>query len=982
MSDFPSVYTKNNAFQTKFLNVVVEFEGTDIKFSLVPTYKKIRYGDPGLNYGDPGIVYGGLRRLDGVYAYLSPNSNLSLSQKLEPEQGRASAGTLSLEFIDFNGFMTNFVTSGKVFDELLGSKMVKVWVGYQNSSFREDYFVVFRGYVTGVQLAPTKCIMQITDANIKRKQQCFYTGKTQVRAIQKNFIPGNVGLNTITISNHGLQDGMIVNFFSTSALPEPLDSTRDYYVYARTTNTFEVSSTSINSVSNNFLPSNVGSNTISIINHGYVDGTKITFTTTGTLPTGLLLLTDYYVISSSRNSFKVSSSDNGTEITFGGGGTGQHTVTSKPNIIQFSTTGSGTHTVLMKEVGSQSQVIPIEKNDGLTQAIIGPNGLYDSSVQTFIKIGDEYMQYSPAGIGVDTITVTRAQLESLAVSHAVADEISNPVQLEGNILDLSLKIMLSGTTGPWIENVVVSSFGTSNSIVLPDGVDAVEDYGLARGDYVYVTGSVSNNSTFTVKTFGDSGGYPNKVIFFNETIVPEFPTSGVFSIRSQYDTLPDNLGNGLRPIDIDVERWQYIQTLFVSRPENVFRILIEEPMSPKELIEKEFLLPNSLYSATRFGRISCAATRPPLAGNTLVVLDSSNVKDPQTTTVQRSLNTRRFFNEVQYQFDYDTSGKSTNVTKILDSSSLSKTTVSSVLPIQAKGMRSDLGAQTLVDKRGGYLLRRYKDAAFEISLKTNWEAASLIQVTDTVAVYDNGGLQIANLNTGERDLGNQLFEVIEWSLDIKSGSSQLKLLSSPGYQVTDRFGGIAPSSQLDVGSTTSQVILKDSFGALYPGAEWKKWEPILGDSVVIRSSDYSIQYITTIISFDPIDPNKVVVNPALPLAPPANYVMELDQYAEPNPAVNQKSKLLFQYIDPTLTVTSGVSTTQFNVSSGDALKVVPGLPVSIHNADFSIQSSEATVDTVVGTLVTLKTAIEFIPSAGQLVELVGFLDNLGAYRIL
>jgi len=980
MSGFPLVYEQNNAFPTKFLNIVVEFEGTDVMFSMVPTYKKVRYGDPDLVYGEPGIVYGGLRKLDGVFDYISPNSNLTISQKLEPEQGRASAGTLSLEFIDFNGYMTNFVSSGQVFDDILGGKMVKVWVGYQNSSFREDYFVVFRGYVTSVNLSPTKCIMQFTDANIKRKQQCFYTGKTQVRAIQKDFL--TAGLDTITILNHGFQDGMKVQFFTTGALPKPLDGNNEYWIYARTANTFQVSSTDITIRSRDFAPANVGTDTIGIVNNGFTDGTKVNFTTTGTLPGGLSLLVDYFVVSSSTNSFKVSGSENGTEITFGGGGTGQHTITTKPNIVQYSTPGTGTQTVLMKDLGIYSPVVPIEKNDGLTVSILGPNGLYDSSVSTYLKIDDEYMLYAPGAIGTDTVNVSRAQLDSLATDHAVGNEVSNPTVLEGNVIDLSLKIMLSGTIGTWIDSIIIQSFGGSNSIILPDGKDAVEDYGLARGDYIYISGSAFNNSTFTVKTFGDSGGYPNKIIFVNETIIPEVTTSGVFAIRSQYDTFPDNLGNGLRPIDIDVARWQYIQNLFVSRPENVFRILIDTPQSPKELIEKEFLLPNSLYSATRFGRISCAATRPPLAGETLVVLDSSNIKDPNTITVQRALNTRRFFNEVQYQFDYDSSGKSTNVTNILDSQSVSITDTSSVLPIQAKGLRSDLGAQTLVDKRGGYLLRRYKNAAYEITLNTNWEAASLIQVTDTVAVYDNGTLKIANLDTGQRDLGAQLFEVIDWALDIKSGSAKLKLLASPGYQITDRFGGIAPSSVLTSGSTTSQVIIQDSYGALYPGQEWKKWEPILGDEVIIRSPDYSVQYISAIVAFDPVDPNKISISPAIGSPPPAGYIMELKDYAVPTAAVNYKSKLLFQYIDPTLTVVSGVSVTQFNVSLLDAAKMSPGLPVQINNADYSIQSSEATVDSIVGPLVTLKTAIEFIPAAGQFVNLVGFTDLLGPYRLL
>ncbi len=81
-------------------------------------------------------------------------------------------------------------------------------------------------------------------------------------------------------------------------------------------------------------------------------------------------------------------------------------------------------------------------------------------------------------------------------------------------------------------------------------------------------------------------------------------------------------------------------------------------------------------------------------------------------------------------------------------------------------------------------------------------------------------------------------------------------------------------------------------------------------------------------------------------------------------------------------MTSGTSTTVFKVDPLRAAEISPNLPVFIRNSDFSLVSSEAMVDSVVGDEVTLKTEIEFTPSAGQFVELIGFIDGLGPYRIL
>ena len=59
--------------------------------------------------------------------------------------------------------------------------------------------------------------------------------------------------------------------------------------------------------------------------HGLDIGDVIRFTTTGTLPTGLALSTDYYVVAVPiNNSFYVSATESGTPIVYTDGGTGTH----------------------------------------------------------------------------------------------------------------------------------------------------------------------------------------------------------------------------------------------------------------------------------------------------------------------------------------------------------------------------------------------------------------------------------------------------------------------------------------------------------------------------------------------------------------------------------------------------------------------------------------------------------------------------------
>lgn len=59
--------------------------------------------------------------------------------------------------------------------------------------------------------------------------------------------------------------------------------------------------------------------------HGLAEGDCVQFTTSDTLPAGLSLTTNYYVISVTTNTFQVSATRGGTAVTSTDAGTGTHT---------------------------------------------------------------------------------------------------------------------------------------------------------------------------------------------------------------------------------------------------------------------------------------------------------------------------------------------------------------------------------------------------------------------------------------------------------------------------------------------------------------------------------------------------------------------------------------------------------------------------------------------------------------------------------
>ena len=828
---YPDKYLLFNEQQSKALNVVVRIEGSPDDFSLFPTFTRVRYGDPHVKFGDPGLIWGGLRKLGNVRSYLSMESAISITQRLEPEQGRASVSTLSLVFIDKDGYMSKLVSpGGGIITEILGSKDVQIFLGYQKTSFPEDYFTVYRGVVSGVVIGTGKVTLKLSDPNQRRKSKICQ--------------------------------------------PE-------------------------------------------------------TVKTTGAVMPGDLII----------------------------------------------------------PVGGLSSKFYTH--------ILGPNGAFDTSVKTFAKIEDEFMQYLPGGNVVFPLTVSRGQRGTAAVAHAAGEAVTHSIELSGHAIDLALKVMLSGWAGPWKTSVPCSALGTTtdplnlatNVILLLPLINADTDYGLVAGDYITISGSTAgNNQTVTIVGFADVFGNPNRSILISAAMNLENPASSVLlAFRSKYDTLPKQAGCKLDPTAIDVKGHELLKSRYLSGTEYQLRIFIPDSESGKDFIEQEFYRPLGAYALTRYGRLSVGFTRPPLPGDHLVFLDSSNVKDPGSITVTRDMNSRTFFNEIKYEFDATDDGKYESVVYTIDTDSANDDTgmgIVSTLPIQARGVKTDLNGALLATRRSNGLLSRYKRAAYDITLKVFWKVASVIESGDVVVLTDNGGLKITNLDTGERTLGQQIFEVVDRKLNMSTGDGELKLRSGLGTSLSDRYATWAPSSKIiAAGSSTTKVRIKESYGGFFPGAEWLKWVDYVGLRVRIHDNAWTYQAEVVFSGIDTTDPFTLTLATALPFTPSEDDVIDLAQYPNTTDKTDQElAKLLHAFFTPSLVVVTGLSPTSFTLSAPDAAKIQLLQPIKIHNANYSVSSPESKVLTVVGVTVTVETALGFTPAAGQKVELVGFKDGGGAYR--
>lgn len=829
--NYPANYLLFNAQQSKNLAVVMQIEGVDSLFGLANTFTKVRYGDAGIVYGLPGLVYGALKRVPNVKAYIQLDG-LSIAQRIEPEQGKGNLGTITLSLIDYNGQVSLLIAPGVILDEIIAKREIRVWLGFAQTSYPEDYLLVYRGYCTQTITPPGLVKFQVSDSTSKKRQPIFVTSTTNL---------------TSAINN------------------------------------------------------------------------------------------------------------------------------------------------------SQTN-IPVVSTFGFHKQILGPDGTYDPIVRTYLRIDDEAMEYGPLGITSDTLftVLSRGGSHSLGTtpaSHDIDSTVSNGIQLGGNVagencITLVLKILLSGWDGPCETGVSIVTFapsGDTSAFQFASSLDAKIDLGLTVGDYFYITdaGNPSNdlNGIITgIVSLNDR----DQIVQTDQTFVFETNSPAVVAFRSKYDTLPITAGAKCRMRDVDVETLEMVRHLYFTSGTSNMQFYYDSPMDAKEVIDTDIFLPIGAYGISRFGRISMSIAKPPLPGiGKLVELNWTNVLEPDKITTTRASNNRNFFNLITFEYDQDPISKSfETIEQFLDTNSLNLFNQTSVLPISAPGLKSALGGKTIAERRGRALLNRYKNCAILINLKVNWSVGSLIEVSDIVLLRDEGHLKIMNYETGERNLGVQLFEVINRNYNIPEGNVDLTVLGGLGFNVDSRFGLYSPSSVIGAGSTSSNLVIIPSYGQTLLSNEVAKWAPFVGQKVFVHSTDYTTRSgQTTFVRFNTTNPSTLDLDPPLGFTPQAGDILDIPVY--PNGTDKNEDatyKLLYAHQSPSVPVVTGLSSTQFTVGAGDVGKFTVGNVVIVRNADYSVQSNEIKVTDITGVTITVASSLGFTPSSANTVEGIGYHDGTAFYR--
>lgn len=1029
----PSSYLALNTLTSKSPILVVQIEGLSTLLSSGPVASELVYGSPGAFYGGSGLVYGGVIPYSGFRQNIDlDKSSVTLQQRLEPEQGKASVSTLSISFTDQDQFMTQVVSPGILIPDILLAQ-ITVYMGFSQSTFPDGYFKIFKGYASGISAGPGVITIQISDANLKARTALFYSPTTETA--------GSTGASDWIIN-------VVNNSGFTRQVPQPDGSSYDVHIhdYIQIDDEWiecepifqenERYTTKIQGVVYTPRPDHGTDVSITYVSGGTfgseavtVDGSQITveidvgLSTNASVATALfksedamslvstfiqfptavtavttqaqtfMSISNYDVLSTQGIVYVEQPGVSGTTITYANDGTaGSETATVAGSAITVHMQ-SGVSTaaeIFIALLNNYSQIF------SLVNATILPNA--DENIQTSFgstglssAVPGTQFAVSKRGARGTTPSTHDPDTDVMSGIH-VGDEI-----FPENAMDMALKLYLSGNQSTWIKGIVISSIGpnpdpdpfttTTNILQLELGLDAVRDYNLQPGDFVFVYDSADpaiNGYSYVVTRIASNSLGTNNQIFIDMVLTKETTTTATISIRSQFDTYPINAGLDLKPTDIDIAGHIYVKNTFLGNDFNdLIFFLIEQESSGKDFIQTEVYYPIGAYGLTRYGQLGVGYNSPPIANQNVVTLDDTNILEPASIQPVRAVNNRSFFNEVDFSYGIDDQGNYTKILNVVSSGSLSRyQKYVSVLPVRSRGLYAGYD-QGLLQKYGLFLLNIYAYGAVTLILKVNWQAGSVIEAGDLCIVDDsNGVLQISNFVTGKRGLGKQLFKVIDRSFDFKAGNVRLTLQGNAGSAITDRYATISPSSYTDVGSTTTSLIIKDSFGALYPGDESQKWANYIGLPIHVHSDDYSFSEVVTLTGISPTN-NYLLTCSALSIAPPEDYIIDIDNYPSSiDPNVNAFYKIMHAFLSPTVTVVSGIDSRNFTVDPGDTGKFFVGSIVEVHSEDYSIASGELTVTLIVGNQITVDAPLGFTPSTGKLVDFIGFADHSAAYRLI
>jgi hypothetical protein len=502
------------------------------------------------------------------------------------------------------------------------------------------------------------------------------------------------------------------------------------------------------------------------------------------------------------------------------------------------------------------------------------------------------------------------------------------------------------------------------------------------GDTAIISGGANAGTRLVVSTVNtDLGAY---IIVDGANLTTEGAVGATISLLSKYAVLPKYVGLEMTPDQVDVAEFESKYNQFSS---SLFEydFFIKDQVNGNEFINEQILYPSGAYSLPRKAKTSIGLTLPPLNQLETKVLDDSNIQSPGQLKIDRNIS-KNFYNAVVYKYNKDEVTEKYAKGKIRQSSdSTNRIRIANkTLTIESDGIKQDANFTGKFDIQAKRFLNRYQYAAESISVEVDYGTGFAVELGDSV-ILDGRELNLSDTKdeNASRTFQPRLFEVQNKVLNLKGTPIKLDLVDT-AFSLNGRYGVFSPSSKVDAGSTTTTIVLKDSFGTVLTlNAESFKWVNYLGYKVRVRSADYTFDEEVTLSSIDPTNDNAIIVSPALSAPPSENYIVDIVTYPAGTDATEQSIyKNIFCYWNNQLSVLTGVSGTVFTVSAPTAALLAVGYTIKIHDDTYTNDSEDTTITDITGTTITVADDLGFTPAVDYKIEVLTWPDNGAGYRFL
>lgn len=164
-------------------NIALTIDGVDQIYTNITIYKVIEIGDE-LTIGEFDI--GESVAISNQSAVLSMSETTTrIKQNINPDTGTSqSISSMTISFVDKDGEASQLVTPNEAvipaFD-LLGRK-ANVWLGFQNTEYKDDYSIIFRGIIDDITIGAGKVNINLADPLTKARTEIFQKADTELTA--------------------------------------------------------------------------------------------------------------------------------------------------------------------------------------------------------------------------------------------------------------------------------------------------------------------------------------------------------------------------------------------------------------------------------------------------------------------------------------------------------------------------------------------------------------------------------------------------------------------------------------------------------------------------------------------------------------------------------------------------------------------------------------------------------------------------------